>query len=396
MAKQYQGISALTVGSTPQIAPLVVSSKEIPSVRVKDIILDDTHPKFEEYGGWNGIGTIFYDDVLFPFASETANVAIPFYSNHKFYPLINEIVPLLFLTSWDAQSNTNINQAYYLPSINIWNSQHHNALPDPTLQPSNQSQRDYQNSIDGSERDVRRVYDNSTDINLGVGFNEQINTHPLRVFAGDNVLEGRWGNTIRLGSTIQNSINYPITIIRNGQTPNASEEGWVPIVEDINNDKSLIYLTDNQKIDINVASQNYASYTSAPVAPREYTQNQIILNSGRLLFNSKTSDILLSSNQSISLNAVNSVNIDTKNVVVNSNFYLGGPNVTEPLLRGQATIDQLNALIDTLITFFNAYGGEAPNAKIASTPLAKASVIPSLNRVKANLELTKSKIGFIK
>ena len=68
--------------------------------QTKDIILDDTHPKFEEYGGWNGVGTIFYDDVLFPFASETANVAVPFYSNHKFYPLILSIS--LFTISFNS------------------------------------------------------------------------------------------------------------------------------------------------------------------------------------------------------------------------------------------------------------------------------------------------------
>ena len=93
--KNY-GISALTQANERIESP-VGSEYPIPSVRVKDIILDDTHPKFETYGGWNSIGTIFYDSVDFPFAVETANVALPLYPNLKQYPLINEIVPLLFL-----------------------------------------------------------------------------------------------------------------------------------------------------------------------------------------------------------------------------------------------------------------------------------------------------------
>jgi hypothetical protein len=37
----------------------------------------------------------------------------------------------------------------------------------------------------------------------------------------------------------------PITILRNGQG-NQTKEGWIPIVEDINNDNSSIYLTSTQ------------------------------------------------------------------------------------------------------------------------------------------------------
>ena len=395
MAKQYYGISALTsTTETPQ-PPKVNNSVEITSVRIKDIILNDTHPQFSNYGEWNGLGTIFYDDVSFPFGVDSVNIAIPLHSNQKLYPLINEVVPLIFLTSWDAQSNTNITQAYYLPPINIWNSQHHNAIPDPTQQPKEESQSDYDDAIDGSSRDVRRVYDEDTDINLGKGFNEQIITHPLLFFAGDNLIEGRWGNSLRLGSTIENEINYPITIIRNGQPSSTPPEGWVPIVENINEDKSDIYLTENQKIDIEVASKTYNSYTTPPVAPQLYIENQIILNSGRLLLNSKSSDILLSSNQSINFNSVNSVNIDTGDFIVSGGTYLGSPSATEPILKGDALITQLDSLISYLTQFFTIYSNEPPNAKVASTPLAK-SIVTSLNGIKANLPSTKSKINFTK
>ena len=395
MAKQYYGISALTsTTETPQ-PPKVNNSVEITSVRIKDIILNDTHPQFSNYGEWNGLGTIFYDAVSFPFGVDSVNIAIPLHSNQKLYPLINEVVPLIFLTSWDAQSNTNITQAYYLPPINIWNSQHHNAIPDPTQQPKEESQSDYDNAIDGSSRDVRRVYDEDTDINLGKGFNEQIITHPLLFFAGDNLIEGRWGNSLRLGSTIENEINYPITIIRNGQPSSTPPEGWVPIVENINEDKSDIYLTENQKIDIEVASKTYNSYTTPPVAPQLYIENQIILNSGRLLLNSKSSDILLSSNQSINFNSVNSVNIDTGDFIVSGGTYLGSPSATEPILKGDALILQLDSLISYLTQFFTIYSNEPPNAKVASTPLAK-SIVTSLNGIKANLPSTKSKINFTK
>ena len=31
------------------------------TARVTDIIISNTHPLFNEYGGWNGLGTIFFE-----------------------------------------------------------------------------------------------------------------------------------------------------------------------------------------------------------------------------------------------------------------------------------------------------------------------------------------------
>ena len=43
-------------------------------------------------------------------------------------------------------------------------------------------------------------------------------------------------------------VGNPITIIRNGQSENTDEKGWVPLIEDSNNDSSIIYMTSNQQI----------------------------------------------------------------------------------------------------------------------------------------------------
>ena len=170
----------------------------------------------------------------------------------------------------------------------------------------------------------------------------------------------------------------------------------MPITEDINKDQSSIYLTSNQKINIEVSSKNYNSYTEQPISPKEYDKNQIILNSGRLLFNTIDNDILFSSKKSINFNSVNSINIDTKDFIISSNqIYLGDKTATEPILKGNITITQLSALIDTLIQFFTIYGNEPPNAKVGSTPLAGTSIVGSLNTIKSTLETqSKSKYNF--
>ena len=71
----------------------------------------------------------------------------------------------------------------------------------------------------------------------------------LLAFAGDIIVEGRWGNSIRFGSTAKtDNIIYtnnwsntgdngdPITILRNGQPIDSPDNGFTPIIEDINKD----------------------------------------------------------------------------------------------------------------------------------------------------------------
>jgi hypothetical protein len=104
------------------------------------------------------------------------------------------------------------------------------------------------------------------------------------------ILEGRFGNSIRFGSTnasseISNPNNWsdsgntgdPITIIRNGQSTNLDEKGWLPTVENINSDASSIYLTSNQRIqNFRQASPYMASYSAEYIEPQ--TIEQALLN----------------------------------------------------------------------------------------------------------------------
>ena len=349
MPQQYYGISALTQNYSKPTEVAQVD-KEIVSVRVLDIILDESHPDFEKYGGWNGVGTIFYDTVGIPTGLDNINTAYPLFPNHKAYPLINELVPLVFLSSVTDQLDVTSTTAYYLPPINLWNSQHHNALPDPTTEVAQASLGDYEQAEQGNPRNVRRVEDESTEINLGEDFNEKIEIHPLQAYIGDNIFEGRWGNSIRLGSTTQGKNNNwseegengdPITIIRNGQREGITEDSWIPLPEDINGDKSSIYLTNGQKIPLEIISQDYDSYEedAYPTAPKDFVGDQIILNSGRLVFNAKNDHVIIAGRDSINLKSPAAINIDTSKVVINSGaIFLGDKDAEEPVLLGDQTV----------------------------------------------------------
>jgi hypothetical protein len=324
-------------------------------VRVIDIVLNDQHPKFKEVGEWNGIGTIFYLTTENPttqdVSEQKAKCAL---SNLKQYPLINEIVYLFSLPDPSSQNSGDNGIQYYFNTVNVWNSPHHNALPNGLVLSEDQ-QKDYQNTEAGA---VRRVTDGSTEINLGATFKEKSNINPLLPFEGDIFQEGRWGNSIRFGSTVKGFTNWseagengdPITLIRNGEDPNNGDEGWIPVVEDINNDLSSIWMTSTQQIPIEVASSNYNSYTSPPTTPNQYVGAQVIVNSDRILLNSKTDHIMLSSATSINMNAVDSVNIDTEEHVVDaSSILLGSKDATEALMLGNKTISLMGKMLDEMI-----------------------------------------------
>jgi hypothetical protein len=369
-------------------------------VRVVDIVLSGDHPRFGEVGEWNGIGTIFYNSVTDPTTqNNTDNQAKPAFPNIKQFPLINEIVYLFSLPLPNSQEEFDSQGNYYFTPINIWNSQHHNAVPNGlVLNAENAS--DYSSTRAGL---VRRVQDEGTDIFLGNTFDEEPDIHPLLPFEGDLIYEGRWGNSIRFGSTVSGSSNDwsvtgsngdPITIIRNGQNPNIPTDGWVPTVEDINRDLSSIYLTSTQKLPINVASSNYNSYSSyTPTIPNQYSGKQVILNSGRLVFNSTSDHILLSSALTIGFNAIKGFNFDTKaNFVINApSIRLGSKDAAESLMLGDKTVTLLNDVLTQLISVVNdlgqlaakpIIGGAAPDPKlIATTARAKIKLTNSKNKL---------------
>jgi hypothetical protein len=330
--------------------------------------------------------------------------ARPLTGNFKNLPLVNEIVYIMAFPNTDIATISSNQDQYYVNIVSLWNHPHHNAYPTtPNALPPSQ-QKDY---IQTSTGNVRRVTDQSTEVFLGKTFKERSDIHPILPFEGDIINEGRWGNSIRIGSTVKNTPNNwstvgtdgdPILIIRNGQGKQ-TKEGWVPTVEDINNDDSSIYATSTQKIPLKASSTNYFSYKSnAPQSPDQYAGKQIIVNSGRLVFNSTTDHILLSSKKSINLNAVDGVNIDTPIVTLQSEkIYLGSKNATEPLLLGDQTVNLLNQLISNLSSFATICStliAPPTGAPIAPLNVAATQLVGSLNALQANLNNVKSKYNY--
>jgi hypothetical protein len=180
-------------------------------------------------------------------------------------------------------------------------------------------------------------------------------------FMGDSLLEGRYGQSLRFGSTAKSKSEKknnwsnsgengdPITILRNGQPSKVSNEGWVPITEDINKDLSSIYLTSTQKIPIELAREEKLKWINPPKFPSQYSTPQILLNSGQITINSSEGSLLLSAKKSIGLSCYNEINLIGADIVLDtSRLYLGSQSASEPVLLGNKTVNTLKQLTSLL------------------------------------------------
>ena len=343
---------------------------KIVAARVTDIVLDENHKYYELVGQWNGIGAIFYEIVNKSGTKSVLNFALPYDSQLKTYPLINEIVLLISLPNQSMGLVSSNESYFYMSPLGIWNHPHHDAYPNILDGLNDQSQqRDYQATSQGS---VRQVTDGSTEIDLNSSnpsqntFVEKVDIHPLMPFMGDSLLEGRHGQSLRFGSTAKSKSEKknnwsnsgengdPITILRNGQPSKVSNEGWIPITENINDDLSSIYLTSTQKLPYNLSREEKEKWIKPPTFPGQYILPQILINSGQISINSKEDSILLSSKKSIGLTCYNEINLIGNDIVLDTtNLYLGSKNSTESVLLGDKTITTLKQITSLLKSITN-------------------------------------------
>ena len=392
--------------------------------RVTDINLNSNSDLFTQSGRWTGIGTINFSEVKTPGSTSvddcTLQLASPLFPNIKSYPLVNEYV---LIVKGPANENPDIGpilKNFYVSIASLWNNQHTNAVPESLNNVYGPQTKSY-TSIEMGNINILSTQKQSIDLNGNSGgtFEEKGDIHPILPFAGDNIFEGRFGNSIRLGNTskaggtITNNWSQgsntengdPITIIKNGQPTSGSSEGSLPITEDINSDPTSLYLTSTQNIpfDIAVASTRegegstipYSNIISpVPKSPKSYNSPQVILNSGRLLFNTHTDSILFSSKKSIVLTSIEDLGIQsqTKNVNIVSDkgiVSLGKQNASEAVILGDLFIDDFISVINNLINLCMALSNEPliPGAggQAAMMVQAESSLNSILNKAKAGV-----------
>ena len=390
------GLAGTFIG--PLNDPNIQKPQIIPG-RVNRIVLNINDLNEEEkikYMGYDSLGMIFWESVTDPSTTITTPLghAFPLLPNFKNYPLINEIVYIIELPGKNIQENTNDKDNYYFSPMNLYQNVHQNGIPNNLIQ-STKPLSEQKNINDIKVGNTKKVSEGGEEFELDLGktFKER-NIRDLEMFEGDVTIQGRWGNSIRFGSTVKDKetgdfkndwsqngeTGDAITIIRNGQPDTLPEDPWIPIFENVNEDKSSIYLTTNQKIPINISNNNkkYSSYSSlVPTAPSEFIGEQVILNSGRLLFNSKSDHIVMSSNLTISFNAEKGFNFDTpSNFVIKTGtkIMLGGKSNTEPSVLGNKLLSALTVIVDSILTVTQTLETIADSNKQPMVPVNSAAI----------------------
>ena len=249
--------------------------------RVIDIVLGEykngnSNLKDNNFQSHDDVGKISFEFIYNPNSislGSSSKEAYPIFSAFKQLPLIGEIVMITRGPSPDLNDDFNNQRLYYFLPYMVWNTVNHNSFPN--LQAYAEFIKQYKQSPGYQGKSQSQ----SAEMPKGYYFTERDNIRPLVPFEGDTIIEARYGQSIRFGSTIPDmksfnrwsdsgSFGDPITIIRNGQgRPTNVADKFARTVEDINSDAASIYLTQGQKINIDsISSYPLDSFPGARVS----------------------------------------------------------------------------------------------------------------------------------
>jgi hypothetical protein len=209
---------------------------------------------------------------------KTIENIIPSNANIKQIPILGENVLIYQGYNQNTSYINREQQWYYLTTINIQSNINNNILP--TISSKFTPDPEF----------------------------KDIGVSSMQPFKGDILFEGRWGNTIRLGSTSKSSNIYSVQpawssntttdpiIILSTRTRTESDKKF--IVENIQTDDSSIYLTSKQKIP--AFKLNNVIRTST--GESSFVNSQFIAIADRVILKSKSDIIVLDSNNAVELN----------------------------------------------------------------------------------------------
>ena len=214
------------------------------------------------------------------------------------------------------------NKFYYTDRINIYNNPNNSSSVGSSQKFNIGKSTKSQQTLDTAESEVVENKETLDDVFLGDYFKPNFNIRSLIPNEGDTLIQGRFGNTLRLGSVD----NAPTIKLRAGQISDYEkfDEGETLInelnekaintslEENINLDASSMWMTTDETVSLTPATLEDPNIYPTSVVPEEFGGKQIILNSGRLIFNSKEDGIFGFSNGPIDLSTLDVFSVSAK------------------------------------------------------------------------------------
>jgi hypothetical protein len=292
---------------------------------VEDVILNELHPQYAADGSNVGMIQVRFIPGDRGVPKDKLNWVSPIDSSIREYPLKNELVLIFY----------SLGRLFYTRRINSTNKTTESSWPGLSERFSPQIRSD--NKSDAAQIAAQggtsyRPWGMKQQFSLGDEFSESPFVRMVRPNEGDLIINGRFGNTIRFGSSLFSNPNTPTPqanlIFSVGQSPNKvtsidiNNDGINETVagspygltyEDINKDRSSFWMVVNEKIVLDPATKSTIAHLRSTESSdsTKYTGAQIFLNSDRVILNSKVNEISLFAKKEINLSAVESITIDS-------------------------------------------------------------------------------------
>jgi hypothetical protein len=347
---------------------------------VYDVVLDETgqNKDIEVIGA---VKFRFNDDTTQ--TADSLQYALPYDKNFQTLPVINEQVHIikngLGYYYQRIQPDETPNNSAFINQISFKFENNKNS----NMSDSSNIDKYKKFEVHKTPKSNKQI---STNYNkFGNYFNAVSNIHKIKLYEGDTVIQSRFGQSLRF-SAYNNSKNIfsPTIILRNVEsTLNQSKDINTTVEEDINKDGSVLVMSSNQ-YQLPFASTNTTKPDSFTDYPDKLTGDQILLNSGRLIFSAKSGEIIFHSKKNygfisdgglsidnkggVDISVNDNINIDTNGRDVlfktgNGSIFLGDNNL-EPLVKG----NELKKIFEELIIAILSQTFKTPSGPTAVGP----------------------------
>jgi len=347
---------------------------------VYDVILDET-------GATKDIQTIgsvkfrFNNDTITP--SNSLQYALPYDKNCITLPVKNEQVHIIknglgYYYQRIQPDDTPNNSAFINQiSFKFENTKNSNPLNSNSIE---KYRKIAVHKTPVSDKSVSNDYNK-----FGNYFTLTNGIHKIKLYEGDTTIQSRFGQSLRFSAYNNNkNIFSPTIILRNGESfLNQSKNINSTVEEDINKDGSVLVMSSNQ-YQLPFSSTNTTKPDSFTDYPDKLIGDQILLNSGRLIFSAKSGELIFHSKKNygfisdggmsidnkggIDISVNDNINIHTNNRDVlfktgNGAIFLGDTDL-EPLVKG----NELKKIFEELIIAILSQTYKTPSGPTAVGP----------------------------
>ena len=405
------------LGRASTLSNLTSQTTQIPGKKigiVYDVILDGTHPRAVN----DNVGTLYNGCILYRSADNLIvsendlSIAYPSDKNFKSLPVKNESVEIYEISNGQFAYRRIFESPN--PSFSSDPSTISSAYK-PVTEEGNTA-KNYQQTFGTGITTTN--FDDSVKFNgYGNYYQPVSGLHKLKLYEGDTLIESRFGQSLRFSgyNNVENIIS-PTIILRNGESSRTKKlSPRLNIEEDINRDGSIIVIGSNQyQLPFQPGTVSDSGTSDFETKPDSFTNfpskligDQILINSGRLIFSAKNAEMIFYSKKNYGFISDGAMSIDNKlgidisvganvNIVTNDrdivmftgngSIFLGSGDL-EPIVKGQQLVNILSELIDAIAaqTFLTPSG---PTAEGPVNVADFGSIKSKLNDILSKLNQT--------